>query len=214
MWGATTVRGTATAVALLVVGLAGGYAAASALDADPETQGSPSPVVARSPRIPVDPAPTLVASPETPPLGTGLAVRTGRLGNGGFQLAYPVPAGWARLSSATKEVKWKKPKNPADTFILRIEQVVAREDTIAEMLEERIVDLTEEKDRFHIEERTASSVEFTYVSDGYGRHGFLAWLDVRGTGLADVEVAVTGREVDAEGAAELIGRVTAGMRQV
>jgi hypothetical protein len=141
-------------------------------------------------------------------------MRTGRLGNGGFKLAYPVPVGWARLSSATKEVKWKKPRNPADTFILRIEQVVAREDTITEMLEERIPDLEDEKTRFHIVERTADSLEFTYVSDGFARHGFLTWLDVRGTGLADVEVAVTGREVDAEGAAELIERVTSGMHQV
>jgi hypothetical protein len=207
-------RGTAAVLLLLVVGIVGGYAAGYALDAEPETQGSPAPVVARSPRIPEDPAPTRVASPETPPLGTGLAMRPARLGNGGFQLAYPVPVGWARLSNATKELKWKKPGNPADTFILRVEQVVAREDTITEMLDERITDLEDEKDRFHIVERTADSLEFTYTSDGFGRHGFLRWLDVRDTGLADVEVAVTGREVDADGAAELIERVTSGMRQV
>lgn len=209
-----TGRGIAAAVLLLVGGVVGGYAAAYSLEADPSTQGSPTPVVARSPNIPRDPEPTLVASPGTPALGTDLTMRTGRLGNGGFRLTYPVPAGWARLSSATKEVKWKKPKNPADTFILRIEQVVAREDTIAEMLAERISDLRDEKQRFTIVEQTADSLEFTYVSDGFGRHGFLTWLDLRDTGLADVEVAVTGRVVDAPGGAQLIDRVASGMRQV
>ena len=71
---------------------------------------------------------------------------------------------------------------------------------------------SDEKERFNIEERTASTIEFTYVSDGFPRHGFLAWLDLRGTGVAEVEVAVTGREMDARGAAQLISRVTAGMR--
>ena len=86
-------RGTAAALLLLVVGVLGGYAAAYALDPDPATQGAPTPVVARSPRVPVDPAPHPGGLP-------GRARRwaptcrcaTGRLGNGGFRLTYPVPA--------------------------------------------------------------------------------------------------------------------------
>jgi hypothetical protein len=74
--------------------------------------------------------------------------------------------------------------------------------------------LRDDKARFTVEERTANSLEFTYVSDGFLRHGFLVWLDVRATGFADVEIAVTGRGIDAPGAEELITRVASGMRQV
>lgn len=204
----------AAAVALLVTGVVAGYAAASALEPEPATRGVPAPVVASSPRVPVDPMPTANASPSVAALGTDLPMRQGRLGNRGLRLAHPVPMGWARLSSGNNEVKWKKPNNPPDTFILRVENVVSREDTIAETLSDRILDLRDEKERFSIEERTASTLEFTYVSDGFPRHGFLAWLDLRGTGVAEVEVAVTGREMDARGAEELISRVTAGMRLV
>ena len=204
----------AAAVALLVTGVVAGYAAASALEPAPATQGVPAPVVASSPQVPVDPMPTANASPSVAALGTDLPMREGRLGNGGLRLAHPVPMGWARLGDGNNEVKWKKPNNPPDTFILRVENVVSREDTITETISDRILDLRDEKERFSVEERTASTLEFTYVSDGFPRHGFLAWLDLRGTGVAEVEVAVTGREMDARGAAELISRVTAGMRLV
>ncbi len=202
----------AAAVALLVTGVVAGYAAASAFEPVPATSGAPEPVVASDPRVPVDPLPSANASPSVPALGTDLPMRDARLGNGGLRLAHPVPVGWARLGNGNNEAKWKKPNNPADTFILRVENVVSREDTIAETISDRIGDLQDEKERFTIEERTASTLEFTYVSDGFPRHGFLAWLDMRGTGVAEVEVAVTGREMDARGAAQLISRVTAGMR--
>jgi hypothetical protein len=204
----------AAAVALLVTGVAAGYAAASAIEPVTATSDASGPVVAVSPSLPVDPLPTLTAQPAVPALGTDLPMAWGELGGGGFRVTYPVPAGWARISSSTNEVKWKKPKNPADTYILRVGRLVSREKTLGEMVEERMDDLREEKARFTVEERTVNSLEFTYVSDGFLRHGFLVWLDVRATGFADVEIAVTGRGIDAPGAEELITRVASGMRQV
>lgn len=207
-------RGIAAAVLLLVTGVVGGYAAAYALEPEPATQGAPTPVVAESPSVPTDPLPTITAQPSVPALGTDLPMSQGRLGSGGFRLVHPVPAGWSRISSSTNEVKWKKPGNPADTFVLRVGRLVSREDTVTEMVEDRIDDLREEKARFTIEGRTANSLEFTYVSDGFLRHGFLVWLDVRATGFADVEIAVNGRGIDAPGAEQLITRVASGMREV
>ncbi len=162
--------------------------------------------------MPVDPLPTITAQPAVPALGTDLPMSEGRLGNGGFQLVHPVPAGWSRISSSTNEVKWKKPGNPAETYVLRVGRLVSREETLPEMVEDRIDDLREEKARFAIEQRTANSLEFTYVSDGFLRHGFLVWLDVRASGFADVEIAVNGRGIDAPGAEQLITRVACGMR--
>lgn len=204
----------AAALALLVTGVVAGYAAASALEPEPDAGGPSAPVVAVSPSLPVDPRPTLTAQPAVPALGTDLPMAWGELGGGGFRVTYPVPAGWARISSSTNEVKWKKPKNPADTYILRVGRLVSREKTLGEMVEERMDDLRDDKASFTVEERTANSLEFTYVSDGFLRHGFLVWLDVRATGFADVEVAVMGRGIDAPGAEELITRVASGMRQV
>lgn len=206
-------RGIAAALLLLVVGLVGGYAAAYAFGPEPATSGEPEPVVA-SPSVPVDPRPTITAQPAVPALGTDLPMSEGRLGSGGFELVHPVPAGWSRISSSTNEVKWKQPGTPDETYVLRVGRLVSREDTLPEMVEDRIDDLREEKARFTIEERTANSLEFTYVSDGFLRHGFLVWLDVRASGFADVEIAVNGRGIDAPGAEELITRVAAGMRQV
>ena len=204
----------AAAVALLVTGVVAGYAAASALEPEADARSTSAPVVAVSPSLPVDPRPTLTAQPAVPALGTDLEMGWGALGGGGFRVTYPVPAGWARISSSTNEVKWKKPKNPADTYILRVGRLVSREKTTVEMVEERMDLLRDDKARFTVEERTANSLEFTYVSDGFLRHGFLVWLDVRATGFADVEIAVTGRGIDAPGAEELITRVASGMRQV
>lgn len=206
-------RGVAAAVLLLVAGLLGGYAAAYAFAPGPQVDGASDPVVA-SPSVPVDPRPTLTAQPAVPALGTDLPMRQARLGNGGFQLVHPVPAGWARITSSTNEAKWKKPGNPADTYILRVEQVASRDDTVGEMLDDRMDELRDDKAGFTVQERTANTLEFTYVSDGYLRHGFLVWLDVRATGFADVEIAVTGREIDAPGAERLITTVAEGMRQV
>jgi hypothetical protein len=206
-------RGSAAAVALLAVGVAGGYAAAYALEPEPATTGAPAPVAAVSPSVPVDPIPTGNAQPSVPGLETDLPMREGRMGSERFRLVHPVPRGWARIYSAPDEVKWKKAGNPDNTFILRIEQVQSANDSIDETLTDRIDELRDEEERFSVVERTRNTLEFTYVSEGFLRHGFLTWLDLRDTGFAEVEIAVTGREVDAAGSQQLINRVAAGMRQ-
>jgi hypothetical protein len=206
-------RGSAAAVVLLVVGVVGGYAASYALEPDPATESAPAPVAAQSPSVPVDPLPPGDAQPSVPRLETDLPMREGRMGSQRFRLVHPVPRGWARIYNAPNEAKWKKAGNPDNTFLLRVEQVQSANDSIEETLTDRIQDLQEEEDRFRVEKRTANTLEFTYASDGFLRHGFLTWLDLRGTGFAEVEIAVTGREVDARGARQLIARVAAGMRQ-
>ncbi|KRF34776.1 hypothetical protein ASG94_11435 [Nocardioides sp. Soil805] len=196
-----------------MVGLVGGYAAAYALDPEPTTQGASTPVTAQSPSVPVDPIPTGNAQPSVPGLQTDLPMREGRMGSNRFRLVHPVPRGWAKIYSAPDEVKWKQAGNPDNTYLLRIEQVQSLNDTIDEVLTDRIDELRDEEERLTVLERTANTLEFTYVSEGFLRHGFLTWLDLRGTGFAEVEIAVTGREVDARGAQQLINRVAAGMRQ-
>ena len=206
-------RGSAATVALLVVGVVGGYAAAYALEPTPASRGAAAPVAAQSPSVPVDPIPPGNAQPSVPALETDLPMREGRLGNARFRLVHPVPRGWPKIYDAPDEVKWKRAGNPDNTYLLRVQQVQSANDSIEEMLTDRIDELRDEEERLTIVERTADTLEFTYVSEGFLRHGFLTWLDLRGTGFAEVEIAVTGREVDARGARQLISRVAAGMRQ-
>ena len=64
-----------------------------------------------------------------------------------------------------------------------------------------------------IVDRGPSSLEYTYRSnEGNARHSFMRWLDLDESGQADVEIVVHGREVDVDGARDLIRRVGDGMR--
>lgn len=207
-----TWRGPAAWIALLLGGGVVGVLAAYALETVPEASGRPAPVAAVSPSVPVDPAPSLRPDPTAPPLGTGLALREVGFGTGGFRKTVPVPVGWTRSESALNEVKYKLAGNPSNTFVLRLEQVLSQRETIEDILADRVVELREQEERVTILDRTSDSLEFTYVFDGYLRHGFLRWLDLSGSGTAEVEVAVNGREVDVEGARELLDRVSAGIR--
>lgn len=198
---------------LLALGLLGGYAAARAADERPPSTGVAEPVVAASPSIPVDPRRTLRTDPRAPALPTGLELVEAFLGSDAYRMVVPVPRGWSQNINATNEKKWKNPGNPDNTYVLRVEQVVSQNDPIEDILSDRIVDLRAEEVDVEILDRGVDSLEFTYVSsDQHLRHGFLKWLDLSGSGFAEVEVAITGREADVPGAAELIERVAAGIR--
>ena len=209
-----SVRGIAAALLLLVVGLVGGYAAAYALDPEPATSGAPDPIAAADPSVPVDPLPTITAQPAVPALGTDLPMSEGRLGNGGFQLVHPVPAGWSRISSSTNEVKWKKPGNPAETYVLRVGRLVSREETLPRW--SRTASTTSARRRPASPSRSGRPTASSSPTSPTASCATGSWCGstCAATGFADVEIAVNGRGIDAPGAEQLITRVAAGMRQV
>lgn len=197
-------------VLLLVVGVVGGYAAARALQAAPSSAGVATPVTAQSPSVPIDPPPVVLPDPVAPIMPTDLPTHEETLGSAGFEVTVPVPDGWNRTDLGPAEARWGVPGIPLNTYVLRIEQVTSQRDSIPEILRERIADLDAATQDLVVLEQTADSLEFTYLNDGYLRYGFLRWLDLTGSGNAELEIAITCRDEDVPGARALLDAVAAG----
>ncbi len=206
-----TRRGAALLALLLALGLVGGFGASWALGELPRGDGAPAPVVAASPSLPVDPVPDLLTDPDYPPLEPGTRLVPGQVGSGGFRMVLPVPQGWTFSENSLNEWQWRPPDQPSFGQVMRVEQVLSNRRSISWTLDRRIDELNEDEQNVTILERTDRSLHFTFVASNHLRHGFLTWLDVTGSDDAQVEIAVTGRARDAEGMADLISRVAAGV---
>ena len=204
-------RGLVALVALLGAGIVGGYATAAFLQSSPVSSGKPAPVAAASPSFPVDPPAPLREDPPQAALSTGLAMREVSVGTDNYRFVFPAPRGWSRLETSSNEVKYKQTGNPANTYVLRVEQVISQHEQIPDILAARIDDLKRDEDDYTELRRTYDTLEFSYVHDGYRRFGILTWFDVNGTEQAEAEIAVTGRERDLPGMHELILRVIRGI---
>lgn len=211
MDGLATRRGAALLALLLALGLVGGFGASWALGELPRGDGAPAPVVAASPSLPVDPVPDLLRDPDYPTLEPGTPLVPGRVGSGGFRMVLPVPQGWTFSENSLNEWQWRPPDQPSFGQVMRVEQVLSNRRSISWTLDRRIDELNEDEQNVTILEQTERSLHFTFVTSNHLRHGFLTWLDVTGSDDAQVEIAVTGRARDAEGMADLISRVAAGV---
>lgn len=196
---------------LLAIGVAVGYGASWTLGANPSGTGPAAPVPA-SPSLPVDPVPELLPDPDTPPLATGLPLVRQSVGAGDFQMTLPVPRGWSYFENSLNEWQWRPPDQPAFGYVLRVEQVLSNRRSIAWTLNRRLAELREDESNVEVLAQTRDSLHFTFVTANHLRHGYLRWLDLTGSDNAQVEIAVTGREVDDPGMAELIARVGSGVR--
>lgn len=205
-----TWRGPIVLVLLLGIGLAVGYGVAQGVRETPSGDGGAVPVAARSPSVPVDPPPTVLPDPDDPGLATDLPTHRESVGSGGFAITVPVPDRWRRTDLGPAEAKWSPPDASPQTYGLRIEQVTSQRESVSRILQDRIADLDASTEDLVVVAQTADSLEFTYVAGGYLRYGFLRWLDLSGSGMADLEIAVTGREVDVPGARSLLSTVALG----
>jgi hypothetical protein len=203
-------RGPAALVLLIAIGVIGGYAGAQTWQDEPDAAGVAEPVAATSPSVPVDPAPVILPDPEAPALEPDLPTHEEVLGSGGFTVTVPVPDGWNRTDLGPAEARWGVPDIPLHTYVLRVEQVTSQRESIDSILTDRIADLDGTTEDLVVVDQTSDSLEFTYLSDGYLRFGFLRWLDLTGSGHANLEIAVTGREQDVEGARALVETVAEG----
>lgn len=208
-----TRRGWAALALLVALGAVGGYAASALAGAQPTASGAPAPAQASDPDYPVDPPPVLLPDPDYPALQPGIAMARGTVGSDAFALVFPVPKGWDMTRSSSAETKWYPPGNPGYTYALRVEQTDALRASIAATLADRIVDLEDAEDHLEVVSRTADSLHFTYVTGEHLRHGLLRWMDLTGSGNAEVEIAVNGREMDLPGMEALMDEVARGMRR-
>lgn len=207
-----TGRGTAALALLLLIGAAAGFGASWALGENPPGGGTAAPVPAASPSLPIDPVPELLRDPPTPALAEGIPLEEQSVGSGAFRMTLPVPAGWDFFENSLNEWQWRPPDQPDFGYVLRVEQVLSNRRSIDWTLDRRVDELNEDESNVEILGETADSLHFSFISSNHLRHGYLRWLDVTGSDNAQVEIAVTGREVDDEGMADLIARVGSGVR--
>lgn len=206
-------RGAVVLVLLLALGVVGGYAASLALAAQPAASGVAEPVVAESPSVPIDPAPSIRPDPDIAPLATDLPTRRASIGTQLFRIHFPVPKGWRETPNSSIEKKWNVADNPPYTYVLRVEQVDGLHDSIARTIEERIEDLRDQEEGTEILAQDDDSLAYSYLADGHLRFGLLRWVNLTGSPFAEVEVAVTGREVDVPGMEALLDTVSDGMSE-
>ena len=206
-------RGAVVLVLLLALGVVGGYAASLALASQPAASGVAEPVVAESPSVPIDPAPSIAPDPDIAPLATDLPTRKASIGTQLFRIHFPVPKGWRETPNSSIEKKWNVADNPPYTYVLRVEQVDGLHDSIARTIEERIEDLRDQEEGTEILAQEHDSLAYSYLADGHLRFGLLRWVNLTGSPFAEVEVAVTGREVDVPGMEALLDTVSDGMSE-
>lgn len=197
---------------LLALGAGGGFGASLAFGEHPPGDGSPTPVAAHSPSLPIDPVPELLPDARTPALATDLELVTQQVGTGDFRMTLPVPKGWDFSVNSLNEWQWRPPDQPDFGYLLRVEQVLSNRRSIDWTLDHRIDELDEDEDNFDVLDQTADSLHFTYVTSHHLRRAYLTWLDLTGSDNAQVEISVSGRVVDDEGMADLMARVAAGIR--
>ena len=204
-------RGTAVLALLLAIGVAAGFGASWVLGENPSGDGTAAPVPA-SPSLPVDPVPEVLPDPQTPPLEAGVPLVSQSVGAGDFQMTLPVPKGWTFSENSLNEWQWRPPGQPDFGYVLRVEQVLSNRRSIEWTLGRRIDELREDETNVEVLDQTNDSLHFSFITSNHLRHGHLRWLDLTGSDNAQVEIAVTGRERDDPGMADLIARVGSGIR--
>ncbi|WP_210649565.1 hypothetical protein [Nocardioides sp. SYSU D00065] len=206
-------RGPAVLGVLLALGVGGGWAAAAQTRDESIGAGVPAPVPAVRPALPTEPPRPFAEDPDDPPLRPGIPMAPATLGSGKFEITFPAPVGWRINANASNEWKLKQPGTSNNSYVMRVEQINSQDITIEDAIDIRIARLGAEQDDFEPLRRGFDSLEYTYRSnEGNLRHSFMRWLDLDGSGQADVEIVVHGRERDVAGARDLIDRVAEGMR--
>ncbi|SFA87472.1 hypothetical protein SAMN05192575_101970 [Nocardioides alpinus] len=205
-------RGLVVLGVLVATALVAGFGVSMAVAEHPSGGGPAAPVSAQSPSLPVDPVPELLPDPATPPLAQDLELVRQQVGSGDFQMTLPVPRGWTFSPNSLNEWQWRPPDQPSFGYVLRVEQVLSNRRSIDWTLDRRIDDLDEDEENLTVLDQTEDSLHFTYVTSNHLRHGYLTWLDLTGSDNAQVEIAVTGRDVDDPGMADLIDRIAADVK--
>jgi hypothetical protein len=196
---------------LLAIGVAAGFGASWVFGEGSSGDGRAAPVPA-SPSLPVDPVPELLPDPRTPPLAEGIPLVPQSVGAGDFRMTLPVPKGWSFSENSLNEWQWRPPDQPDFGYVLRVEQVLSNRRSIEWTLDRRIDELREDETNVEVLGQTRDSLHFSFITSNHLRHGYLRWLDLTGSDNAQVEIAVTGREADDPGMADLIARVGSGIR--
>ena len=206
------VRWIGLALALVLVGGGAGYALGQSREDEPASI-SAGPVPAESPSYPVNEYDVL-PDPGIAPLATDLPLHTAKFRTGGLRMTASVPVGWRRaLLEGGDAWNFADPDNPPNTYLLRVGFVSGRVSlTVAR--ETRIAALEDAEahgnlEHLVVEDRADDGFTATYLDDGHQRVTMERFLPQGDSGQTYATVAVTGRETDRVGMADLQERVVA-----
>jgi hypothetical protein len=208
------VRWIGLMLALAALGAAGGYAAAVASRVGPTDFSGPTPVPAASPSYPVNEY-DVCTDPGFAPLPSDLPRHPARFAAGELRLTAEVPDGWRRFAlSGGTSWNFTDPDNPTNTYLLRVDLYPGNRESARVQVQSRIAALRDAQrngdlQRVEVEDRTDESLRANYISACYYRVTMQQWLQLPGASGAFASIAITGRDSDREGMADLLERVVA-----
>jgi hypothetical protein len=207
------VRWIGLTLALLLLGGGAGYAAARLAADDPADVATAAPLPASSPSYPVTEY-EIEPDPAIAPLPTDLPLEEVSLRAGGLEMTASVPAGWQRFRlSGGDSWNFTDPDNPANTYLLRLGIDAGDRVSVTVARDSRIAALEDAErngalQHVVVEERRDEGFTATYISGGYQRVTMERFLPQHGSSQAYATVAVSGRENDRVGMADLLERVS------
>ncbi|MCW2797336.1 hypothetical protein [Nocardioides sp.] len=211
-------RTVGAGLALALAGVAGGFVVGNVLQSDPASIAAVTPVPAQSPSYPVTEYDVL-PDPAIAPLGTDLPSHEASFRLNQFRLQASVPDGWRRVTLVGGSAwNFAPPDNPLNSYVLRIEIVAGSRSSVSAAKGFRILKLQNAVDdgnlqHLVIEQDLNDGFEATYLDPGlvkgtfYQRVTMERWLTFGDSATAYADVAVTGREADRAGLADLLERV-------
>jgi hypothetical protein len=227
-----SLRGLVVALLCGLLGLGGGALVAHVVAPGAHDAGSPQPVAAVSPSVPIDvtPSRSVAADISYPPLPSDLALNVvHHIGNDLASWTYHVPQGWtaygvcsvAPCKIATDEVVAPKKVDkqtqvrfrPAGEpviggYSLRVKIMENTEFNTAQIVPTKVVAFRQAYPKhFSVFKRTPSAVYFTYVDEtNHLRYNYFQWFAVPGRANAKLEMSVVGRAADKAGLDALFNR--------
>ncbi|GAA2149437.1 hypothetical protein GCM10009844_29050 [Nocardioides koreensis] len=203
-------RGLGAAVALALLGVAGGFAAAHLLREEPLTMAQAAPVPASSPSIPVDPVRDFAPDIGYPPLQPSLSYRRHTLGDAPFEWVYAAPKGWVPTEEALDEIRWRPAGEPTvGGYSLRVKLSNEHKSKEA-MVAQKLAAMQAGYEDVEIRGQTQDLLSFSYRDPTTDRKRFntFRWFGIAGETEAKFEMSVVGREVDRAGLEDLMEQVS------
>ena len=207
-------RGVGAVLALVLVGMAGGYVAADLLRDEPTVVRDVAPVPASDPSIPLDPKRPFAPDIDYPALEPGLEYERHTLGDPPFVWAYRAPRGWLPTIEGFQEIRWRPADEREDGgFSLRV-KLTNEHKSPAAMVEQKRAAMLSGYDDVQVLGRTQDLLSFSYRDPVRDRLRFntFRWFGSPGDSTT-FEMSVVGRRVDRAGLDDLLEQVSRGVAQ-
>jgi hypothetical protein len=205
-------RGLGVLLLLAAVGVTVGLAVGFQQRPSVATGGTAEPLPATSPSVPMDPPPSIAPDPDFPPMATGLPTHEERVGDRAFGVVVPVPDGWDKFQLGSAEYRWTPPGNPDHSYSVRVENVFSQRLSIEQIMGDRI-EAVSQLPGYELESQNSDTMVFRYVDEtSHERLQMLRWIAPRGSGTAEAEISVVGREADRAGMRDMLDVITNGAR--